>query len=73
MIHGEKDWVYGIECRGRRLMAGEQVSIELPLTLVIGEGFDEEEDSYMDAFFETDGGDSTATTDTDDYDFDENL
>lgn len=73
VIHGEKDWVYGIECRGRRLMAGEQVSIELPLTLVIGEGFDEEEDEYTDALFETDSTEAGVTTETDDYDFDENL
>lgn len=38
LITGEKDWVYGISCGGRRLMAGERVSVETPLSLVIGNG-----------------------------------
>ena len=37
-VTGEKDWVYGILCRGRRVTAGEMVSIDLPLTLMIGSG-----------------------------------
>lgn len=46
VIDGEKDWVYGIECRGHRLSAGQQVSIEESLTLVIGAGYGEDEDEY---------------------------
>lgn len=38
VVTGEKDWVYGILCRGRRLSAGDRISIELPLTLMIGNG-----------------------------------
>lgn len=38
VVTGEKDWVYGIISRGRRLNAGDKVSIDLPLTLVIGNG-----------------------------------
>ena len=35
---GEKDWVYGILCRGRRVSSGDYVSIDSPLTLMIGNG-----------------------------------
>jgi hypothetical protein len=35
---GEKDWVYGILCKGRRVSTGDLVSIEAPLTLMIGNG-----------------------------------
>ena len=37
-VTGEKDWVYGVSCNGRRVTAGERVSIEQPLTLLIGSG-----------------------------------
>lgn len=47
VVDGEKDWVYGIESRGHRLAAGDQVPIEQPLTLVIGAGYDEDELDMM--------------------------
>ena len=37
-VTGEKDWVYGVSCNGRKVSAGERVSIEQPLTLLIGSG-----------------------------------
>ena len=37
-VTGEKDWVYGVSCNGRRVTAGERVSIEQPITLLIGSG-----------------------------------
>lgn len=37
-VSGEKDWVYGILCRGRRVSTGDYVSIETPLTLLVGSG-----------------------------------
>lgn len=37
-IVGERDWVYGIVSRGRRLSTGDRVSIDTPLTLLIGNG-----------------------------------
>ena len=37
-ILGERDWVYGILCRGRQVNSGERVSIDTPLTLMIGNG-----------------------------------
>ncbi|MBQ7511016.1 MAG: PASTA domain-containing protein [Prevotella sp.] len=38
VIEGEKDWVYGIQFRGRNLVAGEGVPRGSELTLVIGSG-----------------------------------
>ena len=44
-VPGEKDWVYGILCKGRRVAAGDHVSIDNPLTLLIGSGtYDSDED-----------------------------
>ena len=42
-IDGEKDWVYGIQYRGRDLVAGEGVPRGSELTLVIGNGSASEE------------------------------
>jgi hypothetical protein len=38
MVDGEKDWVYGILCRGHRVSNGDRVSIDHPLTLMVGKG-----------------------------------
>ena len=44
-IHGEKDWVLGIKSRGRNLSAGDRVSIDIPLMLMIGDGkYDDDDD-----------------------------
>ena len=44
-VAGEKDWVYGVLCRGRRVAAGDHVSIDHPLTLMIGSGeYDSDEE-----------------------------
>jgi beta-lactam-binding protein with PASTA domain len=44
-VAGEKDWVYGVLCRGRRVAAGDHVSIDNPLTLMIGSGeYDSDEE-----------------------------
>lgn len=43
LITGEKDWVYGIQYRGRNLVAGEGVPKGSSLTLVIGNGSVDEE------------------------------
>lgn len=55
-VPGEKDWVYAIECRGRRIGAGDRISIDTPLRLVIGSGtYDEDEEaiSYTEPEFDT--------------------
>ncbi|MBQ8064301.1 MAG: PASTA domain-containing protein [Prevotella sp.] len=53
-VEGEKDWVYGIICRGRRVSNGDQVSIEYPLTLLVGKGaYDDTEDvEYADPTYD---------------------
>ena len=38
MVDGEKDWVYGILCRSRHVSNGDRVSIDNPLTLIVGKG-----------------------------------
>ncbi len=38
LVHGEKDWVYGIVSRGRKLFAGDRVPVDIPLMLQIGDG-----------------------------------
>ncbi len=37
-VAGEKDWVYGITCRGRNLHNGERVSVDDVLTIQVGNG-----------------------------------
>ena len=44
-VVGEKDWVYGIMSRGRRIGTGDVVSIGAPLTLLVGNGhYDDDDD-----------------------------
>jgi beta-lactam-binding protein with PASTA domain len=44
VIDGERDWVYGVLANGRNLHAGDMISNEIPLVLVIGNGTSEDED-----------------------------
>ena len=37
-VTGDKDWVYGIEVNGRNVVKGQRVSVDVPLTLVVGDG-----------------------------------
>ena len=37
-VTGERDWVYGVSCNGRKVSTGERISIEQPLTLLVGSG-----------------------------------
>jgi len=50
-VLGEKDWVYGIMSRGRRINAGDRVPIDTPLTLLIGNGMygDDDDIDFTDA------------------------
>ena len=44
-VVGEKDWVYGILCRGRRVSNGDRIPIDYPLVLMVGSGtYDDSED-----------------------------
>ncbi|MBR1547262.1 MAG: PASTA domain-containing protein [Prevotella sp.] len=45
-VTGEKDWVYGILCRGRRVSNGDRIAIDYPLTLMVGSGSYDESDEY---------------------------
>ena len=44
-VAGEKDWVYGILCRGRRIANGDRIAIDEPLTLMVGRGTLDDTDS----------------------------
>ena len=48
VVMGEKDWVYGILSRGRRVSTGDMVSIDSPLTLMIGSGAYDQDDENLD-------------------------
>jgi len=47
LIDGEKDWVYGILCRGRRISNGDRIPIDYPLTLMVGKGTFDDADSIL--------------------------
>ena len=68
LIDGEKDWVYGIQYRGRNLMNGDAVPIGSELTLVIGNNATSEELDLEDF-----GDDEDITGDDSSDDIDEFL
>ena len=49
---GDKDWVMAVKCRGRNVSVGERISIDDPLTLVVGnndidaEDYSDEDDPW---------------------------
>jgi len=67
-IVGEKDWVYGIISRGRRVGTGDRVSTDAPLTLIVGTGGYEAEEDDMDYYSDPIGGSDVGTTDTNNND-----
>ena len=56
LITGEKDWVYGIKARGRRVSMGDRVPIDVPLTLIVGSG------TYDDSLIDVDYVDPAGIT-----------
>lgn len=74
-VVGEKDWVYGIVCRGRRVSNGDRIPIDYPLTLMIGTGSYDEDDSaisdYVEPTYEADPtegmNEPTGNTEVDDF------
>lgn len=44
-VPGEKDWVYGVKCRGVNISAGQRVSIEDVLIIEVGNGMRDANDS----------------------------
>ena len=41
-ISGDRDWVYAVKVRGRDVNAGEKIPVDLPLTLVVGKGTEDD-------------------------------
>lgn len=69
LVEGEKDWVYGVMSRGRQLSAGDRVSIEEPLRLIIGNGrYGESDIDDFDDVEQVYGPDAVLITGGDDYD-----
>lgn len=68
---GDKDWVYGVRCQGRSVMAGQRVPTDAVITLIVGSGITEEEEipDYED---EEIGEEETTDdgTDSDVFDYD---
>lgn len=48
-IPGEKDWVYGIKCRGRKLATGDRISVDMALILQIGDGRYDDDDNIIES------------------------
>lgn len=44
-VAGEKDWVYGIKAGNRLLRSGDKVAIDIPLTILVGNGMRSASDS----------------------------
>ena len=44
-VSGERDWVYGIKAGNKNLEAGDRVSVDSRLTVVVGNGLPDENDS----------------------------
>lgn len=44
-VPGEKDWVYGVKCKGVSLSVGQRVSIEDVIVIEVGNGMRDENDS----------------------------
>ena len=53
---GEKDWVLAVKCRGKRINAGEQIPMDVPVVLVVGNDaseFDTIDDDYSEDSMES--------------------
>lgn len=48
-INGEKEWVYGVKSNGKNIAAGTRVSVNARLTLVVGNGFTDDDMSDEDS------------------------
>lgn len=46
-VPGDKDWVLGVKCRGRNVLAGERVPLDAPLVLVVGNSVTGDEDDEL--------------------------
>ncbi len=41
-IRGDLDWVYAVEARGKEVRKGDKLNVNIPLTLVVGDGTEDE-------------------------------
>ena len=76
MIDGDKDWVYGLQCEGRDLHAGDMVARESQITLIIGNGTTDDleyydEEVYGDDSEYDDGGQADEYDDFEPVDLDD--
>ena len=53
-VPGEKDWVYGIKCRGKLLVSGQKVPVDALVIIQVGDGLRDEQDSvaYIDPVYD---------------------
>lgn len=63
-VSGEKEWVYGITCRGQNLHNGQRVSVDDVLTIQVGDGVMnmDEDITYMDPEYPGNDNDSVNAT-----------
>ena len=52
-VHGERDWVYGVLCKGKSLTNGQKVSVDDILIIQVGDGMRDTNDSvvYDDSYY----------------------
>lgn len=43
-VKGEKDWVYGVKCKGRNIQNGQKVSVDDILVIQVGDGIRDDDD-----------------------------
>ncbi len=55
-VHGEKDWVYGVLVDGRRVSAGERVSINKTIIVEAGNGMASAEDTLLFVDYDSESG-----------------
>ncbi len=63
LISGEKDWVYGVKYKGRQLNMGDKVPVGATLTLVVGDGETQGQDSDSLEIVEDAAGTTDVSTD----------
>ena len=63
LISGEKDWVYGVKYKGRQLNMGDKVPVGATLTLLVGDGETQGQDSDSLEIVEDAAGTTDVSTD----------
>ena len=63
LISGEKDWVYGVKYKGRQLNMGDKVPVGATLTLLVGDGETQIQDSDSPEIVEDAAGTTDVSTD----------